>query len=132
MQHCTKSYNKSGFSCKGTPPLLTSPRKWFSYVDTRQNGLIGQQDMITTISANLRPTSRYQSNFIKIKISAIFKSCNLLSSSKLNIDRFLYFGMHKRLTQLVQEFEKTFRPQRKVVMKVVDNKRSKFVTPRTA
>ena len=140
MQHCTKHHrHKHEFYYKGPPPPLSSPRNWFLYADTSRTGFICQQNLIHAISAHLRPTHHNQRNFILNKVIAICKSCNILSYHKINVDGFLHCKVDKRLIQLEEEYEKTFRPIHDKAHNLKEgckpgneDGRENFVVPKTA
>ena len=113
MQHCHKhTRNRHKNYHKGPPPSLASPRSWFNYADVNQTGSISQQNMIYAVSAHLLPTYKLQHNFIKSKVSAICSSCNIRPTDKTNIDRFLDLKLDKRLIEMEQDYERTFKAHR--------------------
>ena len=68
--------------------------------------------MIYAVSAHLLPTYKLQHNFIKSKVSAICSSCNIRPTDKTNIDRFLDLKLDKRLIEMEQDYERTFKAHR--------------------
>jgi len=67
MQH-TRGARSGVRLHRGLPPSLHNPEAWFDFTDAKNTGEIGQHEVIYSIFALMRPSSRFEERFIRGKL----------------------------------------------------------------
>jgi len=102
MQH-TRGARSGVRLHRGLPPSLHNPEAWFDFTDAKNTGEIGQHEVIYSIFALMRPSSRFEERFIRGKLEdswRFYASCG----TKISKAGFLSKKMNVFLMNVEREF----------------------------
>jgi len=104
MQHTSRRKGGASSLHRGVPPSLTEVEKWFDFTDVNQNGCVSLHEVVFSLNALLRPSSRYEERYIRGKVEDSWRNYSSTCGRKISKEAFLSKKMSKFLIGVEKAF----------------------------